>query len=150
MLGIVRGLRQHLMIMLVNIALSTCVFLGTIGAAQGAASVTTRESSKGASDDQQKHIAAIKNITRDAMKEYNLKALIVQVTAGGRQLYTEALGESMSGVPATPAMHFRNGAMAFTYISTMLLELVDQNKVSLDDKLSKFLPDLPQSRSYHP
>ena len=79
------------------------------------------------------------------MKEYNLKALIVQVTAGGRQLYTEALGESMSGVPATPAMHFRNGAMAFTYISTMLLELVDQNKVSLDDKLSKFLPDLPQA-----
>jgi CubicO group peptidase (beta-lactamase class C family) len=145
MLGIVRGLRQHLMIMLVNIALSTCVFLGTIGAAQGAASVTTRESPKGASDDQQKHIAAIKNSTRDAMKEYNLKALIVQVTAGGRQLYAEALGESMSGVPATPAMHFRNGAMAFTYISTMLLELVDQNKVSLDDKLSKFLPDLPQA-----
>ena len=145
MLGIVRGLRQHLMIMLVNIALSTCVFLGTIGAAQGAASVTTRESSKGASDDQQKHIAAIKNSTRDAMKEYNLKALIVQVTAGGRQHYTEALGETMSGVPATPAMHFRNGAMAFTYISTMLLELVDQNKVSLDDKLSKFLPDLPQA-----
>jgi CubicO group peptidase (beta-lactamase class C family) len=145
MLGIVRGLRQHLMIMLVNIALSTCVFLGTIGAAQGAASVTTRESSKGASDDQQRQIAAIKNSTRDAMKEYNLKALIVQVTAGGRQLYTEALGESMSGVPSTPAMHFRNGAMAFTYISTMLLELVDQNKVSLDDKLSKFLPDLPQA-----
>jgi CubicO group peptidase (beta-lactamase class C family) len=100
---------------------------------------------KGASDDQQRQIAAIKNITRDAMKEYNLKALIVQVTAGGRQLYTEALGETMSGVPATPAMHFRNGAMAFTYISTMLLELVDQNKVSLDDKLSKFLPDLPQA-----
>jgi CubicO group peptidase (beta-lactamase class C family) len=145
MLGIVRGLRQDRMIMLVNIALSTCVFLGTIGAAQGAASVTTRESSKGASDDQQRQIAAIKNITRDAMKEYNLKALIVQVTAGGRQLYTEALGETMSGVPATPAMHFRNGAMAFTYISTMLLELVDQNKVSLDDKLGKFLPDLPQA-----
>jgi CubicO group peptidase (beta-lactamase class C family) len=79
------------------------------------------------------------------MKEYNLKALIVQVTADGRQLYTEALGESMSGVPATPSMHFRNGAMAFTYISTMLLELVDQKKVKLDDKLSKFLPDLPHA-----
>jgi CubicO group peptidase (beta-lactamase class C family) len=145
MLGNVRGLRQQLMITLVNIALITCVFLGTIGTAQGGALVTPRESSKGASDDQQKQIAAIKRITRDAIKEYNLKALIVQVTAGGRQLYTEALGESMSGVPATPAMHFRNGAMAFTYISTMLLELVDQKKVSLDDKLSKFLPDLPHA-----
>ncbi len=114
MLGIVPGLRQQLMITLVNIALITCVFLGTIGTGQGAASITPGESSKEASDDQQKQIAAIKSITRDAMKEYNLKALIVQVTAGGSQLYTEALGESMSGVPATPAMHFRNGAMAPT------------------------------------
>jgi CubicO group peptidase (beta-lactamase class C family) len=143
--GIVRRLRQQLMITLVNIALIAGVFLGTIGTAQAGASVTPRESSKGASDDQQKQIAAIKSITRDAIKEYNLKALIVQVTAAARQLYTEALGESMSGVPATPAMHFRNGAMAFTYISTMLHELVDQKKVSLDDKLSKFLPDLPHA-----
>src|SRR5258705_187993 len=109
MSGIVRRLRQQLMITLVNIALITGVFLGTIGTAQGGASVTPRESSKGASDDQQKQIAAIKSITRVAIKEYNLKALIVQVTAAGQQLYTEALGESMSGVPATPAMHFRNG-----------------------------------------
>jgi CubicO group peptidase (beta-lactamase class C family) len=48
-------------------------------------------------------------------------------------------------VLATPSMHFRNGAMAFIYISTMLLELVDQKKVLLDDKLSKFLFDLPHA-----
>ena len=42
-------------------------------------------------------------------------------------------------------MHFRNGAMAFTYMATMLLELVDQNKVRLDDKLSKFFPNLPEA-----
>jgi CubicO group peptidase (beta-lactamase class C family) len=129
---------------LANISLIICVFLGAIGAAQGGASVTSGESSKPTSNDQERQIAAIKSLTRDAMKEYNLKALIVQVTAEGRNLYTEAFGESMSGIPATPAMHFRNGAMAFTYISTMLLELVDQKKVTLDDKLSKFLPDLPR------
>jgi CubicO group peptidase (beta-lactamase class C family) len=128
-----------------NISFITCLFLYGIQAAQGGASVTPDESSKSASDDQEKQIAAIKGVTRDAMKEYNLKALISQVTVEGRQLYTEALGESMSGVPATSAMHFRNGAMAFTYISTMLLELVDQRKVSLDDRLSKFLPDLPHA-----
>jgi CubicO group peptidase (beta-lactamase class C family) len=42
-------------------------------------------------------------------------------------------------------MHFRNGAMAFTYMATMLMELVDQKKVGLDDKLSKFLPNLPDA-----
>src|SRR5437763_13427904 len=131
---------------LATIAFGSVTCAGATGAdARGAASVTPGKSSKGASEDQQKQIAAIKSIVNDAMKEHNLKALIVQVTAGGRQLYTEALGESMSGVPATPAMHFRNGAMAFTYISTILMELVDQKKVSLDDKLSKFLPDLPHA-----
>ena len=78
------------------------------------------------------------------MQQYHLKAIIVQVVADGKNVYTGAMGESMTGVPATPDMHFRNGAMAFTYMSTMLMELVDQNKVKLDDKLSKFFPDLPK------
>src|SRR5258708_33990689 len=51
----------------------------------------------------------------------------------------------MTGVAATVPMHFRNGAMAFTYVSTMLLELVDQKKGSLDTKLSDFLPDVPNA-----
>jgi len=33
--------------------------------------------------------------------------------------------------------------MAFTYISTVLMELVDQKEVTLDDKLSKFCPIFP-------
>jgi CubicO group peptidase (beta-lactamase class C family) len=90
---------------------------------------------------------AIKSIASDAMKRYELKSIIVQATSDGRNVYTGALGESMTGVPATPDMHFRGGAMAFTYMSTMLMELVDQGneKVKLDDKLSKFLPNLPEA-----
>ncbi len=89
--------------------------------------------------------SAIKNITSAAMKQHDLKSIIVQVTSDGKNVYTGALGESMTGVPTTPDMHFRNGAMAFTYMSTMLMELVDQNKVKLDDKLSKFLPNLREA-----
>jgi len=88
---------------------------------------------------------AIQTITSDAMKQYELKSIIVQVTSDGNNVYTGALGESMTGVPATPDMHFRAGAMAFTYMSTMLMELVDQEKVKLDDKLSKFFPSLPEA-----
>src|SRR5258708_20124681 len=74
-----------------------------------------------------------------------MKAIIAAVNSGGQNIYTEAVGESMTGVAATVPMHFRNGAMAFTYVSTMLLELVDQKKVSLDTKLSDFLPDVPNA-----
>ena len=47
--------------------------------------------------------------------------------------------------PATTAMHFRNGAVAISYVATLLLELVDEQKVSLDDKLSKWLPEVPHA-----
>ncbi len=51
----------------------------------------------------------------------------------------------MTAVPATTNMHFRNGAVAISYVSTLLLILVDEKKVSLDDKLSKWLPDVPNA-----
>lgn len=51
----------------------------------------------------------------------------------------------MTGVPATPAMHFRNGAVAISYVATLLLILVEEKKVGLDDKLSTWLPDVPHA-----
>jgi CubicO group peptidase (beta-lactamase class C family) len=91
--------------------------------------------------------AIIREIASEAMTQYHLKSIVVQVRSQGKDIYTGALGESMTGVPATPAMHFRNGAMAFTYLATMLLELVDQQpgNVALDDKLAKFLPEIPNA-----
>src|SRR5688572_17012788 len=57
--------------------------------------------------------AAIVALARDAMARYDLKAVILRVTIDGQEVVTEALGESMTGVPATSDMHFRNGAVAF-------------------------------------
>jgi CubicO group peptidase (beta-lactamase class C family) len=34
---------------------------------------------------------------------------------------------------------------AISYVSTLLLILVDEKKVNLDDKVSKWLPDIPHS-----
>ncbi|MFZ0218563.1 MAG: serine hydrolase domain-containing protein [Candidatus Dormiibacterota bacterium] len=90
-------------------------------------------------------VAAIQSIMRDAIPTYHLQSIIVRATIDGKALHTGAMGESMTGVPATPDMHFRNGAVAFTYLGTMLLQFVDQKRLSLDDKLSKFLPALPNA-----
>jgi CubicO group peptidase (beta-lactamase class C family) len=88
---------------------------------------------------------AVMRIVTDVVKQSHLKAAIVRVTENGREIATMAVGESMTGVPATTAMHFRNGAVAISYVSTLLLKLVDEKKISLDDKLSKWLPDVPNS-----
>ena len=88
---------------------------------------------------------AIMRVVRDFMGPAHLKAVIVRVTRDGQKVVTEGVGDSMTGVPATPEMHFRNGAVAISYVSTVLFKLVDQKKVSLEDKLSKWLPDFPNA-----
>ena len=93
--------------------------------------------------------AAIQAVIDAVIKADHVKGIIVQVRCGGQNLYLKAAGESMTRVPVTTNMHFRNGAMAFTYMSTMLLELVDQHPelVSLNDKLAKFLPQIPNAEN---
>ncbi|HET6733977.1 MAG TPA: serine hydrolase domain-containing protein [Mycobacterium sp.] len=88
---------------------------------------------------------AVMRIVRATMAEAHLKAAIVRVTVDGQEVVTEAVGESMTGVPATTGMHFRNGAVAISYVSTLLLKLVDEKKVNLDDKVSKWLPEVPHA-----
>src|SRR5437588_7320553 len=51
----------------------------------------------------------------------------------------------MTGVPATTAMHFRNGAVAFSYLGTLLMEFVDEHKVKLDDTINRWMPTLPEA-----
>lgn len=88
---------------------------------------------------------AVMRIVDDAMRQDHLLAVIVRVTQDGREVVTRAVGQSTTGVAATTDMHFRNGAVAISYVSTLLLRLVDEGKVSLDDKVSTWLPDVPHS-----
>jgi CubicO group peptidase (beta-lactamase class C family) len=89
--------------------------------------------------------ATIDAVIPKGMAENHLRAVIVQVRSNGTTVYTRAFGESMTGVPATTEMHFRNGALAFTYMSTLLLVFVDRKKVTLDTKLSAYFPNLPDA-----
>lgn len=87
----------------------------------------------------------VRAIVAAEMDAKHLRSVIVRVTIAGEPVLTEAFGESMTGVPATTDMHFRNGAVAITYMATALLQLVDEEKVSLTDKLSTWLPEVPNS-----
>jgi CubicO group peptidase (beta-lactamase class C family) len=84
-------------------------------------------------------------LIRDAIAHHEIRAVIFQATKNGRTIMTKAYGDSQPGVPATTDMHFRNGAVAISYMSTLLLRLVDQGKVKLDDTISKWMPNLRDS-----
>ncbi|MER7759229.1 serine hydrolase domain-containing protein [Streptomyces sp. NPDC097619] len=84
-------------------------------------------------------------IAQRAKTEMDLKSVILRVSVDGREVVTSALGASMTGVPARPDMHFRNGNIAISYMGTALLRLVDQGKADLDEPVSRWLPDLPDA-----
>ncbi|PRC41831.1 D-alanyl-D-alanine carboxypeptidase [Mycobacterium sp. ITM-2017-0098] len=88
---------------------------------------------------------AVMRIVRETMADAHLNAVIVRVTVDGREVVTEAVGDSMTGVPASTAMHFRNGAVAISYVATLLLKLAEEGTVSLDDTLSRWLPEIPHA-----
>ena len=87
----------------------------------------------------------IEVIVQSAIAERKLKAAIVGISIDGARVMERAWGESMTGVRATPEMHFRNGAIAIAYIGTVLLRLQQQGILSLDDKLSEWFPDYPKA-----
>lgn len=91
------------------------------------------------------HAAQITAIAEQAMNKHGLRAIIVRVVIDGREIVTLARGESMTGIPATPDMHFRNGAVAFSYLATIALQLNEEKRIDLDGKLADYLPDLPHA-----
>jgi len=51
----------------------------------------------------------------------------------------------MDGVRVTTEMCFRNGAVAFAYVSILLLKYVDDGTVKLDDPIAQWEPTLPNA-----
>jgi CubicO group peptidase (beta-lactamase class C family) len=47
----------------------------------------------------------------------------------------------MTGVPAAEEMHVRNGAVAISYLATVLLQLVDEGTVGLGDTIDTWFPN---------
>ncbi|WP_163896179.1 serine hydrolase domain-containing protein [Mycolicibacterium hippocampi] len=121
---------------LCRLAAASCTLLLLAGCAP--ASVSTDRPASAKAD-------AVMRIVREALTQSHLNAVIVRVTVDGKEVVTAAVGESTTGVPATPAMHFRNGAVAISYMSTLLLKLAEEGTVGLDDKLSSWLPEVPNA-----
>ncbi len=87
----------------------------------------------------------VDDLVASTMSGQHLAAVIMTVTEGGVPVYTKAWGDSVPGTPATVDMHYRTGSVSIAEMATVLLQLVDAGKVSLDDKISAWLPDVPHS-----
>jgi len=87
----------------------------------------------------------LEQIVREARHDYGLKAAIVRVDAGRRTLLRGAIGQSQSDLAANPRMHFRVGSMAIPWLTTVVLELQDEGRLRLTDRISRWFPNLPRA-----
>ncbi len=84
----------------------------------------------------------LRAIVQAGAEEARTKAVVFGMWVRDREVLTAAIGNSMTTVPATTNMHYRIGGIAETFMSTLLLMLVEQGHISLDDKISRWFPRL--------
>jgi D-alanyl-D-alanine carboxypeptidase len=84
----------------------------------------------------------LRTIVQALANRSGAKAVLFGLWVRDREVLTMALGESMNTVPATTDMHYRIGGIAETFMSTLLLMLVEQGRIGLDDKISRWFPKL--------
>jgi len=82
-------------------------------------------------------------IVEAGAKKAGTNAVEFGMWVNDRKVVTMALGNSMTTVPATTDMHYRIGGIAETFMSTLLLMLAEQKRISLDDRISRWFPHLP-------
>jgi D-alanyl-D-alanine carboxypeptidase len=86
----------------------------------------------------------IVDAVRTSKKRNPIHSVVFGVWKKGKQITTGAIGDALPGVAATRGDHFRVGNVQESFLTTLLLQLVDDGKVSLDDKLAKYIPTFPE------
>ncbi|GAC1363485.1 MAG: hypothetical protein NVSMB3_11930 [Acidobacteriaceae bacterium] len=70
------------------------------------------------------------------------------IVQGGRIVYTAAYGKArlQPELAATPAMHYPVGSISKQFTAACVLLLVEDGKMSLDDPVSRWFPDLTRAQ----
>ncbi|WP_316793784.1 serine hydrolase domain-containing protein [Pedobacter frigoris] len=71
------------------------------------------------------------------------------IAKDGKPIYHKITGYSQiegdKKIPATSKTQYRIGSISKTFTATMIFQLIDEKKLSLDTKLSKFFPQMPNA-----
>ncbi|HET7162460.1 MAG TPA: serine hydrolase domain-containing protein [Rhodanobacteraceae bacterium] len=88
--------------------------------------------------------AKIDKIANDALAKSGVPSASIAVVRDGKLVYAKAYGDARFDpkTPATPAMRYSIGSISKEFTAAAILMLQQQGKLSLDDKIAKFFPDL--------
>jgi D-alanyl-D-alanine carboxypeptidase len=91
--------------------------------------------------------AKIDKIAADSLAATGVPSASVVVVKDGQIAYAKAYGTARleTNTAATPAMRYSIGSISKQFTAAAMLLLQEQGKLSLDDKVGKYIPDLTRS-----
>ncbi len=89
-------------------------------------------------------IEKIDKVANDALAKTGVPSASVAIVKDGQIVYTKAFGDARLDpkTPATPAMRYSIGSISKQFTAAAILLLQEQGKLSLDDKVAKYIPNL--------
>lgn len=80
-----------------------------------------------------------------ANRQFNGTAL---VSESGQVIYKKGFGLANMewDIPNAPDTRFRLGSITKQFTATVILQLVNEGKIKLDDKLSQYVPEYPKKQ----
>ena len=92
------------------------------------------------------NIFALERHIVSQMQAHQVPGLALALVEGEEILYARGFGVTSveeGGVSVTPQTLFRIGSVTKQFTATAILQLVDEGKMSLQDEITRFIPDYP-------
>jgi len=89
----------------------------------------------------------IDKVVNDTLTRTGVPSASIAVVKDGQVAYVKAYGDAKlePKLPATPEMRYSIGSISKQFTATAILLLQEQGKLSLDDKVGKYVPDLTRA-----
>lgn len=92
-------------------------------------------------------LRAIDAIVVKALEDKAVPSVSIAIVKDGKLAYAQAYGMARidRSLKATPQMRYKIGSNTKQFVAAAMLLLVEDGKLSLDDKVARFLPDLTRA-----
>ncbi|MCC6929325.1 MAG: serine hydrolase [Gemmatimonadaceae bacterium] len=87
----------------------------------------------------------VDSVANAAVSEHRTPGVSIAIVRNGRTILAKGYGyaDLENDVPATPETVYRIGSVTKQFTSAAIMRLVEQGKLTLDDTLQKFVPNVP-------
>lgn len=86
----------------------------------------------------------------DVLSKKHLAMGSLAISQNGKIVYRKVIGYAMINehdtIPATEKTEYRIGSITKMFTAVMVFQLIEEHKLSLNDTLAKFFPELPNAR----